>query len=341
MIELRDNGLLFSFPEVHPEARMTINFQRTLRIPDDGNDYPLPPGLGSFPLHHIDDYTGQVPAAWLTHGGVMLPMHQSEAMWISFDSGYIEEHGTSYPFAVKIAAGKINAVTGKQWQNQLAADPQDYLVLPDQPWLDGFCVKKGIIRQFVAMPLGKGYTAEEQLTGAAEHGGLQIIVCPMRREVFERRFPKTVNMRVSDTEDCVPYLSACHSGMGLAPGGKMRQEIYEDPFAVEEWDQTQSSRCFTHMLNSLMWRAITGQAPPTLPPTAEYYTSMDMPWFDYYDDAASAVSGSEQLARLKSVLQLGMDKGEKPLPDNGSITPGQIMEIRRVLRKNQIREGSF
>lgn len=31
-----------------------------------------------------------------------------------------------------------------------------YLVAPDQPWLDGFCVQKGLIRQFVAMPLGQG-----------------------------------------------------------------------------------------------------------------------------------------------------------------------------------------
>ena len=33
-----------------------------------------------------------------------------------------------------------------------------------------------MIRQFVAMPLGAGYTAEEQITGEAEHGGLQIVV---------------------------------------------------------------------------------------------------------------------------------------------------------------------
>ena len=39
--------------------------------------------------------------------------------------------------------------------------------------LDGYCVGKGISRQFVAMPLGEGYTAKEQLSGAAEHGGLQ------------------------------------------------------------------------------------------------------------------------------------------------------------------------
>ena len=36
MIELRYDTLVFSFPEMHPEAKLKIDFQRTLRIPDDG-----------------------------------------------------------------------------------------------------------------------------------------------------------------------------------------------------------------------------------------------------------------------------------------------------------------
>jgi len=80
MIELRDDSLVFSFPEVHPKARLTIGFQRTLRIPDDVKDYFLPPGLGQFPIRHVDDFAGRVPRGWLEHGGVMLPMHQAEAM---------------------------------------------------------------------------------------------------------------------------------------------------------------------------------------------------------------------------------------------------------------------
>ena len=112
-------------------------------------------------------------------------MYQAEALWINFSSESDSQMGVSYPFAVKIAAGKINAVTGDEWSNGLVKDPQDYLVVPDQPWLDGFCVQKGLIRQFVAMPLGQGYTAEEQLSGAAEHGGIQIIVYPMKRDRYE------------------------------------------------------------------------------------------------------------------------------------------------------------
>jgi hypothetical protein len=39
----------------------------------------------------------------------MLPMYQSEAMWLSFESECIDTQ-EEYPFAVRIATGKIDAV---------------------------------------------------------------------------------------------------------------------------------------------------------------------------------------------------------------------------------------
>jgi hypothetical protein len=59
------------------------------------------------------------------------------------------------------------------------------VVVPEQPWLDGFCVAQDVVRQFVAMPLGSGYSVEEQITGKPEHGGLQIIAYPMKKERYE------------------------------------------------------------------------------------------------------------------------------------------------------------
>ena len=122
MVELIGDTLVFSFPDVHPRARLTVTFQRTLRIPDNGKTYPLPPGLGAFPLKHVDDFAREVPPDWAAHGGVMLPMYQSEALWLRFKSDWIAGNGTEYPFAVKIAAGKINAVTGQPWSNGLHTD---------------------------------------------------------------------------------------------------------------------------------------------------------------------------------------------------------------------------
>ena len=74
MIELQDDQLVFLFPEVHGEVVLRINFQRTLRIPDDNRDYTLPPGLGRFPTGHIDDYADKLPQSWAEHGGIFFPM---------------------------------------------------------------------------------------------------------------------------------------------------------------------------------------------------------------------------------------------------------------------------
>lgn len=344
MIDLHKDALMFSFPEVHPEAKLSIDFQRTLRIPDDGKDYPLPPGLGRFPTRLVDDFPDGVPQDWLDHGGVLLPMYQSEAMWLDFNAARLRTHAATYPFAIKIAAGKINAVTGEAWDNKLHRDPQDYLTVPRQPWLDGFSIEKGVIRQFVAMPLGAGYTAEEQITGEAEFGGLQIIVYPMKREVFERRFPE-----VFAPEECsigsspairgISFLAdAASPDMGLAPGGRMRQEIFEDPFSFDDWDRQNASRCYVHLANSLVWRAITGSHPPTTPPTAKHYSDAGLPWFEYYDDRGAPLAGSDRLRSLKSVLTLGKKKGDVPLPENESVSPKNIVELRRGLRPGQVRE---
>jgi hypothetical protein len=333
MIELYHDGLAFSFPEVHPKAKLNINFQRTLRIPDDGKDYPLPPGLGKFPLRHVDDFADHVPEAWVEHGGVMLPMYQSEALWINFVGHYVDWHDTSYPFAVKIGTGKINALTGDSWSDSLHKRPQNYLVTSRQPWLDGYCVEKGLIRQFVAMPLGAGYSAEEQLTGVGQYGGIQIVVYPMKRQVFESRFP----------ERFVLYqkIGICASEMGLAPGGKMRQEIYSDPFDLTDWDLANSSRCFVHITNSMLWRALTGEMPPTVPFTAKEYNDSGLPWFEYFDDKAYLVPGSDKLTNLKSVVELGKIKADVPLSENETLIVNKIIKLRSGLKKNQVREGDF
>jgi hypothetical protein len=332
MIELRKDQLHIRLRDVHPQARMSIDFQRTLRIPDDGRDYPLPAGLGRFPMRHVDDFGSDVPERWLEHGGVMLPMYQSEALWINFNG--------DYPFAVKIAAGKIDAVTGKTWSNSLHRHPQDYVAVPEQPWLDGYCVEKGVIRQFVAMPLGSGYSAEEQLTGEAEHGGLQIVAYPLKRAVYEEwAASRYAILRKS----FVPALSLhCTAApdMGLAPGGRMRQEIYDDPFKLADWDQEHAARCFVHIANSQVWRAITGEAPPTVPLTAREYKRNGIPWFEYYSDG-NAVEGSAVLNRLKSIVQFATEQQDVPLSDNDSVDVDRVVVLRQGLEKGQVREGHF
>ena len=356
MLELNNDQLTFSFPEIHEHCKLTINFQRTLRIPDDDKSYPLPPGLGNFPLRHIEDFADSVPPDWNTHGGIMLPMFQSEAMWLSFSRN-------DYPFAVKISVGKICAVTGETFSDELhndKGDKQDYMVCPDQPWLDGFCVEKGKIRQFVAMPLGLGYTAEEQITGKAEHGGLQIVVYPMKKELYleilrkkeeeereRQRLLAKSKKRMSARRSESPLAAFCSMSaakpeesemcfgeMGLAAGGSMKQEIYSDSYGINTWDSRARERCFVHLLNSMAWRSITGHDAPSIPFTAKEYDAHGLPWFDYYDDKQTAVNASDTLKKIKSVAQMSKEKGQQILPENQSVEAKNVTPLKK--NKNSV-----
>lgn len=170
-------------------AHTAISFQRTLRVPEDGREYPLPADMGELPIYRIEDFADKVPPHWLEDGGFFIPLYQREALFIAFK-------GVSWrPTAAKVAVGRINAVTGKPYDEQIRPHEQDYVIIPDQRWLDGINTGKGFVSQFVAMPLGEGYTVEEQMTDEARHGGFQIVVFEPHADRFPMENPTETQER--------------------------------------------------------------------------------------------------------------------------------------------------
>lgn len=316
--------MAFPYKTEFTDCEISIKFHRTLRIPDDNKKYNLPPSLGSFPLEHIDDFAEKLPEHWKQHGGIFFPMHQSEAMWISFSS--------EWPFAVKIASGKVNAVSGKAWTNELEeaqeGETQDYIIVPSQPWLDGFNVSKGVIRQFVAVPLNSGFTVEEQITGSAEVGGLQIMVFPMKEEEFKkidrpREFVFAACASASlesmpSPKNAMRSLSK-KAEMGFGAGGFMKQEIYADKYGIDKWSN-EGQRVFVHLLNSLEYKEVTGKVPPTKPLEPKDYKNYGYIWYDYYSDE-KAIEGSNDLSKVDSIAQLEVKQDESILEDNTGFDP--------------------
>lgn len=100
------------------------------------------------------------------------------------------------------------------------------------------------------------------------------------------------------------------------------------------------SRCFIHLVNSTTWQALTGHKPPTQPPTAKRYTDAGFPWFDYYDKDLTALNGSKNLGGLKSVKEMGEEKRTRPLPENESVSVGNLVDLRSRLKPNQVRESN-
>ncbi|MFD8675658.1 hypothetical protein ACFV1A_21515 [Streptomyces seoulensis] len=303
---------------------VVVRFVRTLRLPERGT-HPLPPGLGEFPLRRVADHADRVPQAWRARGGVLLPMYLREAMWLSFS-------GTTEPAALQVGVGKVCAVSGKPWQAALARDPQNYLTLPRQPWLDGINSGKGTVRQFVAVPLGLGATVEGQVTGEETWGGVQLQAYGLRPEALARwrEAQRARSAPLAGGYGAPPAFAAPAPGaaprqaaaMGLGVGGSMRQEVYRDERPASDWSDAPAGRVFVHLVTPPEWRRITGEEPPPSPVDRAAYTRAGLPWFEHYDDEAGDLSPAGPLKPVRPVgdwLGDDLDPWEQPAP--GQVVP--------------------
>jgi hypothetical protein len=165
---------------------LSVTFHQTCRVPE-GKMNSLPASLGRFPVYKVSDFHSGCPENF-NQEGYFFPMYRQEAMWMSFGH-------PSTPQALIVAAGNINAISGKPFdrtKDKFASEEerktaisgleiklekaQNYLVVPPQPWLDGWKAEDGKIYQFVATEMGSGETVEGQITGEETVGGIQFIL---------------------------------------------------------------------------------------------------------------------------------------------------------------------
>lgn len=304
---------------------VAVRFIRTLRLPETGT-HPLPPGLGEFPLRRVADHADRVPEAWRARGGVMLPVYLREAMWLSFG-------GTTEPAALQVGAGKVCAVSGTPWSDRLSRKPQNYVVLPRQPWLDGINSGTGTVKQFVAVPLGLGATVEGQVSGEEVWGGVQLQSFPLKDEPLARwrasrererttRAPMHALSFGAAPQMMAAPAPAAAAGMGLGVGGSMRQEVYKDDRPVSDWAERPGGRVFVHLVTPPQWRRITGEEPPPSPVDRSAYTQAGLPWYDYYDQDAEDLAPADTLEGVKPVGDwLGDDHEPWQAPHPSQVLP--------------------
>ncbi|KUN75323.1 hypothetical protein AQJ66_35930 [Streptomyces bungoensis] len=347
---MADTGVRIDGNTLRLPGGAVVRFVRTLRLPETGT-HPLPPGLGEFPVRRVADYGDRVPEEWRARGGVMLPVYLREAMWLSFA-------GTAEPVALQVGVGKVCAVSGKPWRDRLVRKPQNYVVLPRQPWLDGINSGKGRVRQFVAVPLGLGATVEGQVTGEEVWGGVQLQSFPLRDDVLAewRRAERERQRRLRSAAPPAAFgaplpvggyggpapMAAAAPGaaapapsapagaapprraaaMGLGVGGSMRQEVYRDDRPLGDWSETPAGRVFVHLVTPPQWRRITGEAPPPSPVDRAAYTRAGLPWYDYYDEDAEDLAPTDALESVKPVGDwLGDDVEPWQQPSAGQVVP--------------------
>ena len=96
---------------------------------------------------------------------------------------------------------------------------------------------------------------------------------------------------------------------------------------------------FVSIVNSAQWMAMSGERPPTSPPTARSYTEAGLPWFDYYRGDAAAVDGAEKFKGIAGVAKIAEQKGN-PIADNETIDPPYVIKLGNG-GPRQVREGPF
>jgi len=326
-----------------------VSFIRTCRVPV-GRSNSLPAGLGEFPVYKVSDFKSGVPSEWY-EDGLFFPMYKSEAMWMNF-SRYNKQ-----PNALIVAAGNINAVSGKPFdltKNKfdkrrkskasgldIKLEKDNYLVVPPQPWLDGWKSEDGKVYQFVAAEMGSGETVEGQITGEEKIGGIQLVAYgpkPGTKLIHETRphefisgggiggfyseesFGSSSGLDFSDGAG--PQIMSFASSrslarkglssenhrvgssvqaMGLGRGGEIIQKVYPDPYGLDVWEAQPLSVSRVYLVSSQDFKQITGHDAPKTPITYETYQKHGLPWFDLYDENYKDTKGSGVFDKLKPV----------------------------------------
>jgi len=371
MFTLENDKLQASFSYIGKDLGVRINFQRTLRLPDDGRKYDELPELGSFPLRHIEDCNLWARQHPNERGGFVVPIFQTDALWLAFDSfgslansicpSHLESrdplcnlcelisfpslYTPSLPIALKIRSGKIDVVSGKKWSTGLSSDPQDYVVTPLQRWLDGFSVTGSIVRQFVAMPLGQEYAVEEQLDPENSVGVLQIEAFPMKKDLFIDMAIDQARRNKIELEG-FDHITFCSSNvrrrirrrsMDIDIFDATQQYIYEDPYGLDAWDTDNHLSCFVMLANANQWMSMTGEEPPLSPVSAKKYSKAGLPWFDYYDGDRAAIKSAKRLGKIKTIRQLARERRSGVWPE----VKAKFDYVMKKIKRSRLSDGSW
>ncbi|KAL8947960.1 MAG: hypothetical protein Q9222_005807 [Ikaeria aurantiellina] len=133
-----------------------------------------------------------------------------------------------------------------------------------------------------------------------------------------RTFQTSLNLYLTSIQESTIHLTGTMNGggsldekvmeLGIAPGGLIKQSIHEDKLPASNWDVDRAISFNVQILNSQLFRQVTGFPPPHTPVTAKTYADNGLPFFDMYEEA-SEVQGD--FKGVKSVATIDLEKDDK------------------------------
>lgn len=247
-------------------TKLTIRFQRTMRLPDDGQTYRLPSGLGQFPLRRVEDFPHTAPNAWKGRGDLIMPMYESDGVLFCFSS--------SYRFAARIGTGLGNIVT-VPISSCDEHDSRRYLLLPRRDQAN-----RAIHLEIVPLKASIYYDDENAF-----------FLPPNIPELFKKMI---LSPAIAASWENLPFIQQryCDEEIGFQPETTYsppppfhetaRKHLLEIDSEAADRDQTQTAYCIIHICDATSWEKMTGLKLMYPPLTMDDYQSVGLPWFENY-----------------------------------------------------------
>ena len=96
--------------------------------------------------------------------------------------------------------------------------------------------------------------------------------------------------------------------MGIAAGGRIRQVIHED-LKGDKWLPHHTTVFNVQILNSLLYKWVTGVPAPGRPIDVATYAASGLPFFAHYEEP-SGICGGAAFANVQSVAEIQEVKEE-------------------------------
>lgn len=130
-----------------------VQIKKTDIINVDESTHQLPPDNGNFSEYKVIDYN--CPKEW-SNDGIFIPVKENEPFWIDL-------RGNDECVCIP-SVQRVNPITGEpaNLEGGLSKSDgkQNYLVLPEQKWLDGYA-KEGKVYQFMITKSGESLAVNE------------------------------------------------------------------------------------------------------------------------------------------------------------------------------------
>jgi hypothetical protein len=95
----------------------------------------------------------------------------------------------------------------------------------------------------------------------------------------------------------------------------IKQDVRQDTYDPAKWIRGLTLTIPVQILNSAVFRQVTGTEPPDCPISAKTYAEAGFPFFELFEEKPSNISGADAFGSLKSINNIEMARGLAKRPE--------------------------